>query len=145
MSAPFMNPSDQPALPHSGPQSLSPASIAELREENQTLRILFEFTLVALILFSLSITLFMFKQMRMVRTQLTEQRPFVSRLITDYQKNSEPLIRKFTGAMERFAVTNRDFQPILEKYRPVLRAYLTSPVPQPPSATAPASTQAPTP
>lgn len=133
-----MNPSDQSDLPQPKPS----ASITDLQQENQALRMLFEFTLVALIILSLSITLFMFKQMRMVRAQLTEQRPFVSRLLTDYQKNSEPLIRKFAGAMERFATTNRDFQPILERYRPVLKGYLAASLPgSAVPTTVPATTQ----
>jgi len=105
------------------------ASFEDFQRQYNTLQNLFHAALVAVILLSLGVSLFIFKQMRLLRSQLEEQRPGVSRLIADYQKNSEPVIRNFTSAMERFAATNRDFQPIMEKYRPLLKDFLTAPIP----------------
>ena len=141
-----MNAPESPseAAPQSHAAS-APAAIEDLQRQYENLQNLFHAALVALIILSLGISLFILKQMRTLRAQLIEQRPAVSRLMADYQKTSEPLIRKFTSAIDRFAVTNRDFQPILEKYRPVLRDYLTTSVPQPPATTAPISTQGPKP
>src|SRR5262245_57432663 len=119
----------------------TPATVEDLQRRYASLQTLFHAALVALIILSLGVSLFILKQMRLLGAQLTDQRPMVSRLMADYQKTSEPLIRRFTSALDRFAVSNRDFQPILEKYRPVLKDYFTS-VPVSPSATAPASTQA---
>ena len=126
------------------PPAGGPATTQDLRSQYESLQNLFHLALVGLIIFGLGVSLFIFKQMRLLRMQLEEQRPNVSRLIADYQKNSEPLIRNFSGALERFAATNRDFQPIMEKYRPLLRDYLTAlpgavpaaaPVPMPAQAT----------
>jgi len=139
------SPESESQLVHPDHRAGVPGAVEDLQRRYESLQNLFHAALVALIILSLGVSLFILKQMRLLRAQLVEQRPAVSRLIADYQKNSEPLIRKFTSEMDRFAVSNRDFQPILEKYRPVLRDYLTSPVPQLPSATAPASTQAPKP
>ena len=119
----------------------APATVEDLQRRYESLQTLFHAALVALIILSLGVSLFILKQMRLLSAQLTEQRPMVSRLMADYQKTSEPLIRRFTSALDRFAVSNRDFQPILEKYRPVLKDYFTS-APASPSPTAPASTQA---
>jgi hypothetical protein len=119
----------------------APATVEDLQRRYESLQTLFHAALVALIILSLGVSLFILKQMRLLSAQLTEQRPMVSRLMADYQKTSEPLIRRFTSALDRFAVSNRDFQPILEKYRPVLKDYFTA-APASPSTTAPASTQA---
>jgi hypothetical protein len=120
-------PAHKPTAPAAG-------AAANLERQYENLHVLFEFALVALILLGLSVTLFMFKQMRLVRAQLAEQRPIVNKLISDYQKHSEPLVRNFTGAMQRFASSNADFQPIVEKYRPVLKDYLTTaPLPATPA------------
>jgi hypothetical protein len=119
-----------------------PATVEDLQRQCESLQGLFHAALVALIVLSLGIGLFIFKQMNLLRAQLTEQRPAVNKLISDYEKTSEPLIRNFTSALDRFAVSNRDFQPILEKYRPLLKDYLSTATPQAPSAAAPPSTQA---
>lgn len=137
--------SESEAVQPSRPASPTPATVEELQRQCESLQNLFHLALVALIVFSLGVSLFVLKQMRLLRAQLVEQRPVVSRLMADYQKTSEPLIRKFTSAIDGFAVSNRDFQPILEKYRPVLKDYLTASLPPSPAATAPASNQAPKP
>ena len=83
----------------------------------------------ALIIFGGGIALFIAKQMRMVQQNLAEQRPAVQRMIGEYQRASEPLIRNFSSALVQFASTNQDFRPILDKYRPVLSNYRGAPLP----------------
>jgi hypothetical protein len=116
-----------------------PVTVEELQGQHDNLQYLFQAALVALILLSLGVSLFMYKQTRLLRMHLEQQRPEVSKLTVDYQKGTEPLIRNFAGALQRFAVTNRDFQPILDRYRPVLKDYLIAPA----SAPAPVQTNPP--
>jgi len=110
-------------------------AIANLRSEHQQLQALFVVALGALLLLGLVCCLFIFKQWRMVRAQLQEQRPTVQRMWADYQSGSERLIRNFVGSLQNFAGQHRDFQPILERYRDPLRLYFVASVPAPPGTT----------
>ena len=107
----------------------TPSEWAELRDAQRQLTNLLLVTLVALIVFGGGVALFVAKQMRLVQQNLAEQRPAVQRMIGDYQRTSEPLIRNFTSALVQFASTNQDFRPILDKYRPVLSNYMGAPLP----------------
>jgi len=110
-------------------------SVEELQARFQQLQSLFVLALAAIVLMSVFICAFMGKQWRMVRAQVEEQRPAVQKMALDYQKSTEPLIRSFTDGLKTFAARNRDFQPIIEKYRDALRPYLGSSLP---AASAPA-------
>ena len=113
----------------------SSVSVELVSRQLEILRTLFTAALVALILLSLGVTLFIFKQMRVVRAQLDDQRPTVTKMKADYEKISEPLIRNFAGRLQGFAASNPDFRPILDRYRNALGAYLNAPpapVPVPP-------------
>jgi hypothetical protein len=112
---------------HPGPSPLP--ELALLRDQQRQLQNLLIVTLVALIIFGGGIALFIAKQLRIVQQNLAEQRPAVQRLISDYQRGSEPLIRNFSSALVQFASTNQDFRPILDKYRPVLSNYMGAPLP----------------
>jgi hypothetical protein len=81
------------------------------------------------------------KQWRIVRAQVEEQRPTVQRMFVDYQKTTEPLVRNFTASLQAFDSKNRDFQPILDKYRDPLRSYLPGGTASLSAAPAPAGTQ----
>jgi hypothetical protein len=128
----------------------TPPTVDELRAEQdflyqqyQALRTLLLATLTALIVLALGVSLFIGKQMRLVRHQLEEQRPLVGKLAADYQKNSEPLIRNFVRQLQGFAAVHRDFQPVLEKYRNGLFHYFVASVPSQPAPVAPAPVPAP--
>ena len=103
--------------------------LAELRDQQRQVQNLLIVTLLALIIFGGGVALFIAKQMRVVQQNLAEQRPAVQRLIADYQRTSEPLIRNFSSALVQFASTNQDFRPILDKYRPALSNYMGAPLP----------------
>ena len=115
----------------------SSASVEQLRSQCQQLQSLFVVALAALLLLGMVSCLFIFKQWRMVRAQVEEQRPSVQRMWTDYQNGSEKLIRNFVGSLQNFTAQHRDFQPILDRYREPLRPYLAPSVPAPPPSTAP--------
>jgi hypothetical protein len=127
-----MNSSDlQPGL------SGSPVGGAESGRQFQSLQHTVVISLGALNLLALAVALFLYIQMKIVRAQVEDQRPAVVKLVTEYQKHSEPLVRNFTAALVAFAATNKDFQPLLTKYQPVLSSYLPAPTAKP----APAATQ----
>lgn len=113
--------------PRPGPATAT--AVEETRQQYASLHQLLLVTMAALVLITLGIDLFMGKQVRMIGRQLEEQRPLVQKATSDYQKFNEPLIRHFTGALQSFALAHRDFQPVLEKYRPQLKQYYTTPGP----------------
>ena len=91
-----------------------------------------------MIILSAAMSLFLYKQMRLVRVQLPSQRDAVIRYAMDFQKKDDATIRSFVTKLQDFAAANPDFRPILDHYRPHLSAYF---VPLPPrAAPAPANT-----
>jgi hypothetical protein len=113
----------------------SAEEIGLLRRQVQVQRTLLVGTLLAAVILSGSMNILTLKQMRMGRDQLNETRPRVNQMYSDFRK-SEPTIRDFVGSLQAYAAANRDFQPILEKYRPFLQQYYTGPAvpaPVPPS------------
>ena len=94
--------------------------------EVQVLRNLLQITLIALVLISGSFAGFIYIQMKLVRGQLSEQRPGVLKAMRDYNDISRPLIEKFTAKIQAYGATHPDFRPILQKYEPVLGDLLNS-------------------
>lgn len=83
-------------------------------------------TFVALLVLALSLNLFLGKQMRQVRAKVSEVRPVIQRLQTQFREK-EPNMKNFVVALQSFAAAHRDFQPVLDKYRYDLPQYLASP------------------
>ena len=82
----------------------------------------------------LAVVLFLAYQARAARAQLHELRPRLEREMNAFKKGREPNIRQFLAQLHVFATTNRDFELVLERYRPLLGQYY----PLTPGAIAPA-------
>lgn len=95
------------------PQRATSPEFEELEHELVSLRGAITSTLLGLLLLSIGVNAFMWRQVRIVRTQLHEEKEQVAR----YQQ-AEPAIRDFLGKLQRFADSNPDFKPILAKYAP---------------------------
>jgi hypothetical protein len=119
--------SEQPDLLQPRPTELPSITLQELEQQCLDLRTLLMAAFVALLVLSLSINLFFAKQMRMVRSKVSESRPIVQRLEAEF-KRKEPNMKKFVSALQAFAASNPDFQPVLDRYRAVLPQYLVVPV-----------------
>ena len=89
--------------------------------------------LVALLILSLGIILFIGKQMTALGARLAADRQNASQMYTEFQGTTAPKLRSFVRSLQSFAATNQEFAPILEKYRPVLGPYF-APVPTAPPA-----------
>ena len=122
-----MDPSQQPDLLQPRPTRLPTITVQELEQQCQDLRTLLTATFVALLVLSMSINLFLAKQMRLVRAKLSESRPMVQRLQGEF-KRKEPNMKNFVSALQNFALSNRDFQPVLDRYRAALPQYFLAPV-----------------
>jgi len=122
-----MEPSQQPELLQPRPRALRTITIQELEQQCQDLRTLLTATFVALLVLSLSVNLFLAKQMRLVRAKLSESRPVVQRMEAEFNRK-EPNMKNFLNALQTFAAGNRDFRPVLDRYRASLPQYFVVPV-----------------
>jgi len=120
------SPDPQSDLAQTPASSAGLPELQQLREQFHALQTLLVVTLAALILLSVGIDFYLFKQRRLLLAQVNQQRPAVAKLDLEFRKTREPLVRTFIDQLQAFAKTNRDFQPILEKYRPLLPQYFNS-------------------
>ena len=96
----------------------------DLAAEVRGLKSLFYLAVLALIVMGISLNIYLGIQMRLARAQLYGQQRGAD--------DSERLVRNFAIAMNGFASTNKDFQPIFDKYRPVFSKYIGGPAPASP-------------
>ena len=115
------------------PESFKPENV-ETQCEN--LRKLFLATLVALLILSFSINVFLIRQATYIRKDLKAMRPQVQQIVANYQKNEDPQIKNFVNALVGFGRTHPDFNSILAKYKIVPQTpALSAPAPVAPSST----------
>jgi hypothetical protein len=135
----LLQPSAPPPAAAAGAPELE--EVDPLFEQVQTLRALLIGTLLALLALSFGLALYLGKQMTTVSYQLETYRPEAYRTLSDFRKNADPVLRNFVGSLQNFAATNRDFGPVLDKYRLVLEPYFRPmavvPPVMPPAAPAP--------
>ena len=130
-----MNPSESQGDLLQGTPTAKPSNpLAPLQAQCDFLRSLLVVTLIALILLSFGVILFIGRQMVAVRAQLDASGPETRQMIAEFKKHGEPLLRSFVGSLQLYASTNRDFDQTLEKYRTPLYRYFakTTPATPPP-------------
>jgi len=118
---------EQPDLLQQRPTMFQPVTVGELEQQCQDLKTLLTATFVALLVLSASVNLFLAKQMRQVRAKVAESRPVIKRMEAEF-RSKEPNMKNFLNALQSFAASNRDFQPVLDRYRAALPQYLAAPV-----------------
>ena len=116
----------KPELLKERPTEFNRVTVGELEQQCHDLRTLLNATFVALLVLSLSVNLFLGKQMRLVRAKVSESRPVIQRMQAEFQKK-EPNMRNFVNALQSFGAVHADFLP-LNRYRQVVPQYFTSPV-----------------
>lgn len=89
---------------------------SDLAAEVRGLKSLFYLAVLGLIVLGVSLNIYLGKQMRLARAQLYAQQRSI--------EDSERLVRNFAVAMNSFASTNKDFQPVFDKYRGVFSNYI---------------------
>jgi hypothetical protein len=96
----------------------------DLAAEVRGLKSLFYLAVLGLIVMGISLNIYLGKQMRLARAQLYAQQRSA--------EDSERLVRNFATAMNSFASTNKDFQPVFDKYRGVFSKFIGGPPPAAP-------------
>ncbi len=107
------------------PTEFHRVTVEEVSQQCQDLRTLLNAAFVALLVLSMAVNLFLAKQMRQVRNRVAESRPVVVRMKTEFDRK-EPNMKNFVNALVGYAATDREFQPVLARYREVLPQYLGS-------------------
>ena len=100
--------------------------LEDLGRDIASLRSLVMLVLGGLLLLSLAVNIFMWRQVRIVRTQLHDERTQIAR----FQK-AEPAIHDFFKKLQAFAAVHPDFQPIVRKYSVKGSATTTTNAPTP--------------
>lgn len=131
---PQMNSGENPSQ-RSGVPEAARGRLSQLQRQYQFLETLVALTISALILMSLGLNLFLFKQMRLVRGQLHNQKQVAAAVLEEFHNKREPAIKNFVQALQRYGAANPEFSAIMEKYRPYLGKYFSSAVR--PAATTP--------
>jgi hypothetical protein len=90
----------------------SNVSFDELQRSFQSLRRMFHVLLVILLVLTGSFSLYLLREVIFVRRQVRE----LSQFVTNYDKNSKPVMQDFLTKLQAFAKINPDFAPILAKY-----------------------------
>lgn len=93
--------------------------IAALRRQTFTL-------LLALIIVSGTLTVFLYRQASLTRRDITAIKPQATQIIQAFTQNA-PNIDGFVKQLAAFGVTHPDFQPILKKYGIAPAAPVTAP------------------
>ena len=88
-----------------GPREDLPGTVAVLRA-------LFHVVLVALIVMSASLNLFMFRQVSALNKQMAE----ISQYVNEYNSNSVPLMEKVVNSLADYAKSHPDFAPVIRRY-----------------------------
>lgn len=120
----------------SGASTSEGASREPLQQQLESLRALFVAALMALLLLSMSVDIYLFRQFWMVRKDLAVTATFLE----DYRKNKEPLLNTFVTRLQDFARSHPDLTPVLERYG--IRPSAAGQVSQPMSTPLPAAGQA---
>jgi len=113
----------EPELP-ANPSSSQTGAVESLQQAYQSLRTLLHTVLVILLVLTWSVNIFLLKQLSLVRNEVAERQRFV----TEYEKNTVPLMSEFLTRLQGFTKTNPDFTNILHKYWMPTNALMAVPV-----------------
>lgn len=114
--------------------------VTNLQEEFNSLRSLFQVTVVAMILLLGVVNILLFHQVRLLRRQAFEVQTSVNemtRIVGDYETNSVPMMDRFMTELRRFAERNPEFATVLSKYSMGTNAPVARPSTAPPGTSAP--------
>ena len=117
----------KPELLKERPTEFNRVTVGELEQQCHDLRTLLNATFVALLVLSLSVNLFLGKQMRLVRAKVSESRPVIQRMQAEFQKK-EPNMRNFVNALQSFGAVHADFLPILQTLGYVVTGIVALPI-----------------
>lgn len=90
----------------------TPATLQVLQQQVSNLQALFIAALMALVLLSVGVNIYLYYQMRIVRKELVS----VRRIVQDYETSNKQLVNKFVSSLIVYAQSHTNFNPILQKF-----------------------------
>jgi hypothetical protein len=94
------------------PTETPTATLESLAEAHRSLVAAFRLALVSLLVLALSLIAFFYWEYRIARREID----VMSRIVTDYDKNTAPGLEDFRRKLQEFAQQNPDFRPLYIKY-----------------------------
>jgi len=88
----------------------------ELQAQYDALRHLVVSLLILVVVISGTLNIYLLRQWRSTSKDLAAIRPQAAQMITDYQKNSGPLMQDFIRRVTDYGRAHPDFAPVLAKY-----------------------------
>src|SRR5487761_2787870 len=93
----------------------SPSSSAEIQDQIAALRRQTFTLLLALIIVSGTLTVFLYRQASLTRRDIAAIKPQAAQIIQAFTQNG-PNIQNFVKQLAAFGATHPDFRPVLQKY-----------------------------
>jgi hypothetical protein len=91
----------------------------DLREQIESLRHLLGSILILLVMVSGTLTIFLYREMRIASTQLDAYRLQANNAITIYQQQQAPVMVEFAKRIQVYGQTHADIAPLLAKWDPI--------------------------
>lgn len=118
------------------PQPVAPEALDALNRRTAKLEFLLLLSLAVIIILGVGLNILLANQVKGMQARYNEQTPIVKQLAKSWRETDEPLYRNFINALQQYATTSKDFQPILDKYRPAFTNFLTAAKPTAPAPAA---------
>ena len=96
--------------------STDESELRELRAECQSLRQVLGSLLVLVLMISGAFDIYLWRQVRAVRTEVKARGPKVGEFVAEYNKVSAPAIADFVNKLKNYERTHPDLTPILKRY-----------------------------
>ena len=103
-----------------------PESLSNLRQQIGNLQAILTAALMAMLLLSAGVIIYLYRQVTLVKTELEA----ATRIVQDYDTNKKQLVNTFVSHLVIYARTHPDFNPVLQRY-----GLLPGPPPQTPQST----------
>lgn len=91
------------------------------RDETQGLRIALNISMLGMLGFSIAVSVFIWRQIDLVRGQLSRTQPQFEALQKNYDSNTLPQLKSLFSQLDIYAGTNSEFRPFLEQYKEALK------------------------
>jgi hypothetical protein len=118
-------PASAPAAPQelgSAPApTVDPTALANLQRSLQSLRTLFQVTLIAVIVVTAAGSVVLLQRVRQVRREMAA----LTRTVAEFDRVGQPQLEAFLNRLKDFARANPDFLPIFNKYVPPAKTNTT--------------------
>src|SRR5438105_14489035 len=103
---------DNSSTPLASTPAAPALTLEALAEAHQSLRAAFHVALVMLFILTGSLFVFFLREVSLARRQIAE----LTQVVTEYEKNSVPVMEDFRAKLQVFMRSHPDFSPIYAKY-----------------------------